>query len=211
MMPSRTSSDMDLSLGEAQDGPNSEAPSPLGSAPPSLEVSSLWFGRSRLLCGGPVPSELGGSSMACVLAPGGWPDLLVKAPALLPPEAPPLSTGRGGGREAGRGWVPDGLFQVCPQSALRLLSSDSAAQPRPRWNASETQAASPPAAPSLLRHQSWRMSSLPRLAFVGTKPPRIRVRAGNLADGWAPSSGSLTYVPLGRCSHIRFWVQVWDL
>lgn len=105
-------------------------------------------------------------------------------------------------REAGCGWIPDGLSGLptvdceaplvsAAPSALTQLHGQS-----PLWNGSDTQPALPAASPSPPLHWRQCISSLLQ-----------RVRAGNLADGWAPSSGSLTSFPLGS-SCIRFWVQI---
>lgn len=114
--------------------------------------------------------------------------------ALLPPTAAAPVSSEQGGREAGHGWVPDGLSGL-PRvdSEAPLVSAAPSALIRLRggsllWNASETQPASPPAAPHpLCIGDSTLLSSPFSPSSVYSLPPAVeRVRAGDFAHGWGP-------------------------
>lgn len=157
----------------------------------------------------------GAAGATCGLAPGGLPSCWWRRLALLP-HCGSSNKLRARARKAGCGWFPDGLSGLptvdseaplvwAASSALIQLQGQS-----PLRNARDTsplchQPSPRPSAPETVRQCTSSLSFLCCISLSLLHEVE-RGRAGNLADGWASSSGSLTYCPLGRRSCIRFWV-----
>lgn len=145
--------------------------------------------------------------------PVGWhlgdlPSLLVEAPGPASPLWPlrgAPGVGEGGKPWMDSRWARSGLPGVDTEAPLVSAAPSALIRPHGKrllWNVSETQPASPPgcpltpSAPEIAPVSSWSL-----LPFLSTLPPRPeveRVRAGDVADGWAPRLRSLTDSPPRR-------------
>lgn len=166
-----------------------------------MSTCAFRAGRERQ---GPVGWHVGD----CPAAGGGtWP--------CFPTVAPPMSSGHGGGRQAVDGSQMG--YQVCPQSTLRLLwsrqllSSDSAAQPKPTVECQCHSTRSATSLPCTPLHQRPCISSLSLSPVFPPLPPEAeRLRAGNLDETELPPL-SQNYFSPGRSSYIRFCIQTLDI